>query len=262
MDYESMVPKLAEEILLKAQGVFLWVKLIVEELLAAMNEYEPKSAVSDILSTTPADLWDLFLSFLQKVKQAHRPETIRILQIILVVERPLSIEELMKIMAVASLVTPIDSKPDAQDSVRTPEKMKIPVLNLCRGLVEVAETGREFTFGIHLTTKVQFMHQSVKDFLRGYKLPTELKKFRPFSLEVSGYELMFNCCLHYLLPPGMLTLARVEGPSPRTVSTKPFGYREDVKNCWRNALGQDTFLFYSPFWITHADKFLQTDPEV
>ncbi|KAH6649519.1 hypothetical protein F5144DRAFT_635127, partial [Chaetomium tenue] len=199
MGYESIVPKIAENILLKAQGVFLWVKLVVKELLAAMNDYEPAGTIYDILSATPADLWELFLSCLQKVKEDDRLEAIRILQIVLVAARPLTIEELMEIMAVASVVTPLGSKPDAQDAVRTREQMKIRVFNLCRGLVEVAETDRNFDIGIHLTTEVQFMHQSVKDFLRGDKLPAELKKLGSPSLEASGHELMFNCCLHYLL---------------------------------------------------------------
>jgi hypothetical protein len=255
MGYESMVPEIAEDILLKAQGVFLWVKLVVKELLAAMNDYEPAGTISDILSATPADLWDLFLGCLQKVKEYDRPETIRILQIVLVAERPLSIEELMDIMAVASLVTPLDSKPGAQDSVRTREQMKIRVLNLCRGLVEVADTDRNFKIGIHLTTEVQFMHQSVKDFLRGNKLPEELKKLGSPSLEASGHKLMFDCCLHYLLQPRILTLADAECPRFDDTSFK------DKEVFWLGVLGPGALLFYSPFWITHADKFLQTNPE-
>lgn len=164
MGYELMVPSIAEDILFKAQGVFLWVKLVVKELLAAMNDYEPAGTIFDILSATPADLWELFLSCLQKVQEDDRPEAMRMLQIVLVAARPLSIEKLMEIMGVASVVTPLGSKPGAQGLVRTREQMKIRVLNLCRGLVEVAETDREFRIGIHLTTEVQFMHQSVKDF--------------------------------------------------------------------------------------------------
>lgn len=106
MGYESMIPNLTED-MFKAQGIFLWVRLVVEELLVAMNDYEPKSTIFNILSTTPADLWDSFLSCLQKFKEDYLPESIRILQIVLVAERPLSIEELMDIMEVASLVTPL-----------------------------------------------------------------------------------------------------------------------------------------------------------
>ena len=165
-----------------------------------MNDYEPKSIIFDILSTTSADLWELYLSCLQKVKENHLPESMRILQVILVAERPLSIEELMDIMEVASLVTGLDSKPDAESLTKTSKQMKIRVLNLCRGLVEVTETERGFELGIHsyfhLTTEVQFIHQSVKDFLRANKLSAELKQFGSPSLEASGHELMFKCCLH------------------------------------------------------------------
>ncbi|KAK3309366.1 uncharacterized protein B0T15DRAFT_515318 [Chaetomium strumarium] len=276
--YDTIVPQLLSQILEHAQGVFLWAKLVIDQLRAAMYDGESVKEIQSMLSKlceTADDLWDLFRSVLQKVKRNRRAEAVRLLKIVLAAARPLSLEELAHAMALSSPNPPgnLDDFWDPERADQLCEEMKRKVINWCGGLVEVVYLNRTFYIGpgwsrkgrYFVSTQVQFLHQSVKDFCQN-----QVRKLEEFgigdvgdspSFEATSHELMFGCCLRYLRLPAISEhMAHAETPARAIVQV--FGAEADAfQDFWAHAKRRFPFLLYSPLWVAHAENLIRLHPD-
>ncbi|KDN67254.1 hypothetical protein CSUB01_10266 [Colletotrichum sublineola] len=73
---------LVEEIVEAAQGVFLWVTLVVRSLLEGLQNHDEIGALTERLRELPTDLEDLFRVMLQKVPRRYRGNMSNIFQIL------------------------------------------------------------------------------------------------------------------------------------------------------------------------------------
>ncbi|KAK6502808.1 SH3 and multiple ankyrin repeat domains protein 2 [Arthrobotrys musiformis] len=160
--YSDMVPDLCETILRKADGVFLWAKIVVERLQKAMNLQESEDEIWETLEDAPEDLYELFVTCLRRVDKKFSDRMRQTLQIVLVAERPLSLEELVDLMkANPSSRTSRAAKRRRVESGTTLEddcdQMRKDIQNWCGGLVEVIEMSRDILFSeafVTLTSEV------------------------------------------------------------------------------------------------------------
>lgn len=180
--------KLAEQIRIelqeKASGVFMWVVLVVDILNKEFDDGRIH-ALRKRLRDIPDDLHELFRDLLTRDSH-NRSELLLCIQWILFSKSPLKPEELY--FAILSGVEPqsLSSWDPHEISVETINRF---ILNSSKGLAEATRTD-------HST--VQFIHESVKDFLlkeNGLRLAwPELGS----NVEGQSHERLKQCCLNYI----------------------------------------------------------------
>ncbi|KAK2016451.1 hypothetical protein LZ32DRAFT_493309, partial [Colletotrichum eremochloae] len=131
------------EIRRKADGIFLWVVIVVSMLNKAYDEGQVE-AMRATLEEVPADLEAMFSAILSK-DMSNAAETVRMLQWVLLSLRPLTPQELFA----ATVGTTLPTSDLIQRRITTSSK----------GLIEIRKEDAD---------SVQFIHSSVRDFLFQY----------------------------------------------------------------------------------------------
>jgi hypothetical protein len=162
----------------KAQGVFMWVVLVVRILNEERDRGCNIAGLRKCLDRIPSELHKLFEDILQRGIRDD-PNLVPILQWVSFARRPLACEELY--FAVRSDQADFDTAepwdPDEDDS----DTMKLFILNSSKGLAELTR-GKSPT--------VQFIHESVRDYLRetgfGVLAPTYTTIFLALLTNISS----------------------------------------------------------------------------
>ncbi|TGO80036.1 hypothetical protein BELL_0016g00100 [Botrytis elliptica] len=175
---------LRSEILQKSSGIFLWVVLVLDIL---NSEYTscPISIkkISERLNEIPPGLNDLFEMILKR--DGENLEELQIcLKLILFANHPLKPQELY-------FATQIGLDEDCtgfwdQEDINI-DQMKLFVRSSSKGLAEVTK---------NKASDVQFIHESVRDFLLG-RYETQLSGV-PGNFVGHGHDTLKNCCLAQL----------------------------------------------------------------
>jgi hypothetical protein len=95
MQVREAVAKLASEIIGKAEGVFLWLKLVMDSLLQAHKDGASLAELAEKLSVFPKDLEDLYKNIIQRIPQEYRQESYYMLEIVLRSDEQLGIDNFM-----------------------------------------------------------------------------------------------------------------------------------------------------------------------
>jgi hypothetical protein len=82
---------LHKEISNRAQGVFLWVRLVIEELLDPLFNGEPISSLIARLSNLPDDLSSFYRLLLERLPQAKRPIAQKMIELVLCSQNRISL---------------------------------------------------------------------------------------------------------------------------------------------------------------------------
>ena len=183
---------LRTEIRKRAKGTFLWVVLVIRELLNASLAGATLGELRSIVQKVPPDLGETYQRQLQSTKGEDRSRMLRLLQLVFYAQRPLEVTELRYALAFgckdySSYVKWWQSS----EYVRSDEQMGKRVLEHSKGLVQVVQLPRSGN------SVVQFVHQSVIDFLAadGFSFLRDSKE-RTHSAD--GHEFFKNACLNYL----------------------------------------------------------------
>lgn len=185
----SLLEDLKAEILEKASGVFLWVVLVVQILNDAYRRALPVE-IRTHLSKLPNDLSALFKNILQR--DGENKETLLLsLTWILFAKRPLRPEEFFHALSSGLSLNERDSSkirfPDARSL--SSSHFKRNVINSSKGLAEVTRSRPE---------SVQFIHESVKDFLVKDNGLRELWPELEFDFERPSHDILKQCCYSYM----------------------------------------------------------------
>jgi hypothetical protein len=186
--------RLAFEIRAKAEGVFLWVFLVVRSLLKGLSEHDDTAELGRRLSAIPNDLNQYFLKIFENIDLVYRREAMRAFQLStvamplpLLAFKYISKEALSSQYAFEMTIAELDTSNDkAIDNVN----------KWCRDLLEVL---------IHLNSlgKVEemvcFLHRTVKDFLLTREMQTHFKEY--LVCQSSPLQAM---CMMYLAQTRML----------------------------------------------------------
>jgi ankyrin repeat protein len=228
--------RLAEEIRgelqSKASGVFMWVVLVVE-ILNKENDGGRVHVLRQRLRDIPNDLHELFREIL--MRDCHnRDELLLCIQWILFAKHPLKPEELY--FAILSGVAPEALRSGNADEI-TMDVIKKFILNSSKGLAEVTKSK---------TPTVQFIHESVRDFLVKENGLGELFPHLGGNFQGQSHERLKLCCLTYM---GIDFTAHLDlsEPLPKATSEQATDLRQ---------LATKTFPFLEygvHFVLHHAD---------
>ncbi|KAI8630554.1 ankyrin repeat-containing domain protein [Xylariaceae sp. FL1651] len=150
----SFIPALITK---RAEGVFMWACLVVNKALDLDNEGASLKRIENRINSTPPELDEIYDELVQGMDE--RPASLKLFQWICFAEQPLSLDELRWAMVVDAKCPhrSLEQCQGAEDYANDCNRMKSRLRTLSRGLAETVPLSNiEF---------VQFIHQSVKDFL-------------------------------------------------------------------------------------------------
>ncbi|EON63739.1 hypothetical protein W97_02967 [Coniosporium apollinis CBS 100218] len=148
------VQLLSESITAKALGVFLWVVLVVRQLVQALVDEETDDKLFAIVSSVPQGLSDVFKQIVDSISQDERREFAKIMFWVLLAQRPLTATELRYGLAFG---TAHKTQKDCEASpafVKKDEQMEKLLRKRSRGLAGILKSGS----GGPAT--VRFIHES------------------------------------------------------------------------------------------------------
>ena len=207
---ETVLNVLQADLAKKASGVFLWVYVMVPFIAKQYNDGEHLDAIRGKLDQIPSDLSHIYKHVLTEVVDVEkRPRTLQLLQWIFLAKWPLTVTELRHAMASDdSSVRPSQySIAESKGFIDNDVQMRKLVISLSGGLAEVKK--RAWFDGVeeHSHSEVQFIHESVNDFLREDRFSCLGIPFRGDPIGQSHYELCISC-LNYMrleeIPTGKL----------------------------------------------------------
>ncbi|KKO97162.1 hypothetical protein THAR02_10737 [Trichoderma harzianum] len=181
--------EIQNRILKKAAGIFMWVILVVAKLNEAYDRGQVEVAdMRETLDQIPSDLEDLFQTLLNK-DDGNKAEMMLMLQWVLYSMRPLKPEELY--CAVRYGMAARNGK-TSKRSTATIDDMRRRITSSSRGLIEIRE-------GANV---VQFIHQSVEDFLVRYERMQKIDPSLGQNATFTSHDRLRACCLECVATEG------------------------------------------------------------
>jgi hypothetical protein len=166
--------KLIEEVVRKAQGVFLWVFLVVRDLLEGLTYNDTMRTMYLRLSQFPEDLGSYFQRMIDSIPKFYRRETAQTFRIALAKEEPSLLvtyaffddltENPMLRLEGSRACAPAPSELAAIIQVKH-DTMRRRLDGRCKGLIEIV-TFRNIDEPIE-RLRVDFLHRTVRDYLQG-----------------------------------------------------------------------------------------------
>lgn len=182
----SLLADVKEKMLQKASGIFLWVVLVVNIL--NKENCRGRLAMKRRLEQIPSGLSDLFKNLLRRDAANMEELQLSVLWILLS-ERPLRPEEYyhaiwsgLALEGLADIDAPEVSTEDSQDCFER------CVISSSKGLAEITKVSE---------ARVQFIHESIRDFLVTDKGLQELWPELGPDWESVGHEKLKLCCYSY-----------------------------------------------------------------
>ena len=192
-DGSEVLDLLRNEIRKRSRGTFLWVVLVIRELLNASAAGATLGELRNIVQRVPPDLGEIYRCQLQSTKDEGRGRMLRLLQLVFYAKRALSTTELRYALAFGcKAYSSYQEWSHSSEYVRSDEQMELRVREHSKGLVEVAQLP-----GVVARSVVQFVHQSVIDFLAadGFSFLRDIKEH---THSADGHGFFKNACLNYL----------------------------------------------------------------
>lgn len=202
--------KLVSEIRDKAQGVFLWVRLVVRLLVDGLEDGDDFADLEERLRSLPPDMKDLYRRMFARVKAEYRVQAAKIFQLIhtwkATTSDPFTINTLFFAMKHPSDVWTLQNEPIDTPSLELfHERTDALIRSRCCGLLEVHEkpTGITTTFS-NKHFFVEYLHRTVAEFLTEQEVWDELcnstqsEGFDPYVNLMSSTLSMRKANLHYV----------------------------------------------------------------
>ncbi|PMD17187.1 hypothetical protein NA56DRAFT_532483, partial [Hyaloscypha hepaticicola] len=247
---------LKETVVTRASGSFMWARLIIAMIVRSIREGESLALINDELCKVPSDLGEVYEHILKTVILAqNRKRTLLLMQWVCFAERPLSVTELRHAIASDDMYIHNERQlcKDARDFVDTDEQMQKQLTSWSGGLVEARRHGD--------TTIVQFIHQTVNDFLRSQGLKylasaaVDLQPRPPGDLPADivigqSHDRLCKSCINYLRLDEVLQEASLKTPTTGT-TFEDNGY-EQTRSLLLEKL--PFILYAAKSWYLHAEK--------
>jgi len=245
----KVAQQIRTEVQEKASGIFMWVVLVIG-ILNKEHDSGHMYALQRRLREIPGDLHELFRDILTR-DSLNKDELVLCIQWVLFSKQPLSPEQLY--FAILSGVKPKAlSRWDQNEIIR--DVIKRFILNSSKGLTEITTSK---------TRKVQFIHESVKDFLLKENGLGNIWPDLGSNFQGQSHKRLKNCCLNYM---GIDVSTHLE-----LSKSLPKALTQEAADLRRSATDAFPFLEYSVCNVLyHADaaagggivqaNFLQTFP--
>ncbi|KAG6980589.1 Ankyrin repeat domain-containing protein 50 [Fusarium oxysporum f. sp. conglutinans] len=181
----STIPDL---VIKRAQGIFIWARLVVERILDLDNEGIGLKKIKNEIYSIPPELDDLYHDLIRNIDE--RPASLKLIQWICFAVRPLSLDELRWAMIIDAdcPCKSLQECKNTEDYISDSERMKRRVQTLSRGLAEVTSGAKV----------VQFIHQSVKEFFTEKGLSALNETTNPDIVVGIAHHRLSRTCIRYL----------------------------------------------------------------
>ncbi|KAK3326915.1 hypothetical protein B0T19DRAFT_484129 [Cercophora scortea] len=199
----SVADTLLAEIVKKAEGVFLWVYLVVKSLLKSLSDCGRLSDLQALLDACPRGLDELFSKMLGSMEPEYLSHACQLIQIVEASRQTLTLLGLSfadEDDPAAALLLPVKTLSAAQVEDRTVE-MERRLNSRCKGLLEApARRGGQ-------DRGVQYLHRTARDFLRNPIVWRKVTESTPEGFE--PYMCLLNSSLSLLkiLDPTIMRLS-------------------------------------------------------
>ncbi|TVY26816.1 Protein SERAC1 [Lachnellula hyalina] len=224
--FSSKLAQLAENVNAKAHGVFIWVRIVVDELVKGVRDGTALSLLERKVSDMPEELEDLYRHTLERIEPEYADEAYIMLQIALCSLSPLPLQTFIKCTSViksegyynsseAEMLRQLISRSgglleitaiDSEDlTTKAPYKVESfnssqgsfvrPILYEAPRLITEKSGLTEHSSGTAVT--VQFIHQTVKDFIAKNDNNLGLRLSGSDFVCQSGYFYLLHCSIRY-----------------------------------------------------------------
>ena len=194
-DFQAMCARHLEadqlilEIIDKARGVFLWVYLVVRSLIQGLLNWDRIEDLQRRIRAFPSDLDEFFSHILESLDGAYRVQTARLFQVSIAAPRPLTLLNYWYIdldeVEENFLSRMSNSALDPQEMAARQEEMSKRLNGRFKGLLEVTTMPYEEPPYCH---RVDFLHRTVKDFLRTTAVQKQLTTWSMLQRQDSVVE--------------------------------------------------------------------------
>ncbi len=185
----------------KAKGTFLWVVLVLQELLNAHENGATLGEIDKILQRVPSDLESFYQHQMKNTKPDDRRQMLSMLQCVFYSLRPLSPTEFRYLLAFGhENFSSYSEWEQSNEYIMSDAQMERRIREKSKGLIEMAKlpTGySKFKPLFWPKTIVQFIHQSVRDFLSENGFEPLCGQETPNDA-ASGHDFMKIACFNYL----------------------------------------------------------------
>lgn len=207
------------EILRKAAGNFLWTSLILPQIARkGLSGYGLDTLRKEIQNSSP-ELRQIYKEALDKIPFSEKTYALHLFQWVCLAEEPLSPVQMRYVLSFDPSVPARDltTWTASENYVTTDEQLEKLIKALSGGLVEI-------TGGANMNTAtIQCIHQSVKDYFLQQGLQDleqsigqDQSKLGPSFTLSRAHELMFKCCMHYILTKEVIQLLAKEAQEKKT----------------------------------------------
>lgn len=151
--------QIRETIIQRASNSFQWAYLVVDRVRQMRRQAKKEAMIKEEILRIPPNLNDFYRGLLESVSQEEKPEMLNVFQWILFAFRPLSLEELRFATAIGPHLpyTSLRQCDNGGILANNNKEMETWVKSISRGLAEIQLRNN--------IPCVQFIHQSVNDFL-------------------------------------------------------------------------------------------------
>ncbi|KAK5049488.1 hypothetical protein LTR84_004417 [Exophiala bonariae] len=166
---EPLLKTIADDVTARAQGVFLWVHLVVQSLKKGLIDGARLPEMKALLDSLPSDLEQYFQHMIESIEPQYRQESVRIFKVATVARQPLPLVAYEFIEREQSdpeyaLRGPV--KLYSEDEIENIHHMMRKRLNAhCKDLLEVVQDKATSLPPLWCYT-VDFLHRTVQEFFR------------------------------------------------------------------------------------------------
>ncbi|KAL6411519.1 P-loop containing nucleoside triphosphate hydrolase [Ilyonectria robusta] len=166
-DFDDLVNQIVE----KAEGVFLWVVLVLKSLRQGLQHKDSPEALLRRLETMPRGLENFLGYMLESIDSVYHPQSARIFAVALAAGKAsdqssislLGYSFLEDIHRNSRFSLEIDGPMGDEEIQKRLERMSFQLDACCKGLLEVKDNKKKLPRA--LSERVTFLHRSVQDFL-------------------------------------------------------------------------------------------------
>ncbi|KNB06504.1 kinesin [Fusarium oxysporum f. sp. lycopersici 4287] len=189
LNLTHILAQAAEYIIENAQGVFLWVKLVGEQLVKSYGDGFSEEEIFGLLKQLPTQLEDFYKHMLEKMLEGKSDLVgdVKIFRFVLFAKRPLAVDELLHALG-------IPNNPDTQftpsnDSFRKRIPSEQRIVSCGGNFLEIK--------GRHGNGTVQVMHQTVREFFLDSNGDVAHSKFQ--MCDRDAHICISMTCIRYLM---------------------------------------------------------------
>ena len=198
-DFQDEFQQLKQEMIRKSDGIFLWVELVLQEVVSEFRAGSTVAELKTIIQQTPKDLNRLYESLIEKVDSRYQLEVLTMLSVILSANSPLSLAQFRHVM---DFGTQNDQSYASSKHSSNDKMIERRIQNRCRGLIDFRTRNRDVTKikGARASEEifVLFIHRSVEDSLLHRSTMQLGPDTEPRLLGTEGSRVLALACLKYL----------------------------------------------------------------